>query len=109
MKLADLKTAKGTCVACKAFTAECLVPVGEAAVPMCWLCAHHVIDHDTLVHEALEARCECTPEDVYPASVLAKRHGIPSTVAGRSRFNDLQRRYAKHLPFITRSTRLLRS
>lgn len=54
------------CVACKAFRAECVVPVGEASAPMCWLCAHHVVDHECPPHKAMTAECECAPELIYP-------------------------------------------
>jgi hypothetical protein len=66
-----------TCVACKAFKAECQVPVGEGSAAMCWLCAHHVVDHETPVHEAATAECECDPKDIYPAEVQRFRmqHG----------------------------------
>lgn len=79
MSLADLrepkhpKTGKRVCVACQAFVAECMAPVGDGSAPMCWLCAHHVVDHDVPLHEAAEARCECTPEQVYPVRVLQQR------------------------------------
>ena len=61
---------KKACAACKAFAPECLVPVGEEAVPMCWLCAHHVVDHETPVHAAPEARCECLPHQIYPGRAV---------------------------------------
>lgn len=54
------------CMACNAFRAECLVPVGEASAPMCWLCAHHVVDHECALHEAATAECECLPHEIYP-------------------------------------------
>lgn len=68
-----VKKRKRVCVACKAFVAECFAPVDGEALPMCWLCAHHVVDHETPLHEAAEARCECTPDQVYPASVIRER------------------------------------
>jgi hypothetical protein len=79
MSLADLRLVKHpargpkVCVACKAFVAECNAPVGEGSAPMCWLCAHHVVDHNVPLHEAAEARCECTPEQIYPVRVLKGR------------------------------------
>lgn len=69
----DAPKKKRTCVACKAFVAECNAPVGEGSAAMCWLCAHHVVDHGTPVHEAAEARCECTPDMIYPQRVLQER------------------------------------
>lgn len=54
------------CVACKAFLAECFVPVGEASAQMCWLCAHAVADHDCAPHAAATHECECAPWQIYP-------------------------------------------
>lgn len=54
------------CVACKSFRAECLVPVGEASAPMCWVCAHHVVEHDCKLEGVIEAWCECSPLSIYP-------------------------------------------
>lgn len=54
------------CVACQAFAAECEAPIDEGSAPMCWLCAHHVVDHGVTLHEAAEARCECLPHQIYP-------------------------------------------
>ncbi len=58
------------CAACATFVPECLVPVGEAAVPMCWSCAHHVTEHDASLHDAPTGECECHPSEIYPADVL---------------------------------------
>lgn len=54
------------CVACKGYRAECVVPVGEASAPMCWLCAHHVVDHGVAPELATTAECECLPHQIYP-------------------------------------------
>lgn len=62
-----------TCIACKAFRAECEVPYDNGTWPMCWLCAHQVVDHGTMLFEAVTAECECLPEAIYPASVIALR------------------------------------
>jgi hypothetical protein len=64
--------AKEACAACEAFAPECLVPVGDAAVPMCWLCAHHVVEHNTAPHHAYAAECECTPQEIYPHRVFTR-------------------------------------
>ena len=115
MKIDDLGIAEKStvCAACEAFVAECLTPVGEGSAPMCWLCAHHVVEHNCPVREAATAECECTPDEVYPVSVLKARQQVVPIVTeamlGRTRLNDLQRRYAKHIPFIQRTTRLKRS
>lgn len=68
---------KEVCAACETFTPELLVPVGDAAVPMCWLCAHHVVEHGTAPHHAHAAECECTPQEIYPDRVF----NIPSESA----------------------------
>lgn len=75
MSLASLRAPRTqrSCVACKAYVAECMVPVGEGSAAMCWLCAHHVVDHETPVHEAMTAECECTPDKIYPVRVLQQR------------------------------------
>ncbi len=54
------------CASCESFAPECLVPIGDAAVPMCWLCAHHVVEHGCAPHRALTAECECLPHEIYP-------------------------------------------
>lgn len=76
VKVADLKPfhepvrVKDACGACGTFAPECLVPVGELAVPMCWLCAHHVVEHDAPLAAAHCAECECTPREIYPHRVF---------------------------------------
>lgn len=57
---------KQSCRACKSFAPEVLVPDGDEAVPMCWLCAHHVVDHDASMQAAPSAECECLPHQIYP-------------------------------------------
>ena len=54
------------CVACSGFRAECMAPVGEDSAPMCWLCAHHVVDHGCSMQGASTAECECAPHEIYP-------------------------------------------
>lgn len=74
MKLSDLKRVpppppapeRKLCAACKGLAAECYCPVGEASAPMCWLCAHHVVDHGAELYEAATAECECLPHQIYP-------------------------------------------
>lgn len=76
------------CAACKAFAAECLVPVGDDAVPMCWLCAHHVVDHDTPIEGACEGECDCRPHQIYPDSSLmtpARQADFSAAIARRGR------------------------
>lgn len=48
------------------FAPELLVPMGDEAVPMCWLCAHHVVEHETPMDQTSDARCECLPWEIYP-------------------------------------------
>lgn len=68
------------CPACRTFAPECLVP-GEMfgksgeAVPMCWLCAHAVVEHAGTLEDAHErvASCKCSAHDIYPADVISRR------------------------------------
>jgi hypothetical protein len=59
---------KPACDCCKAFAPECLVPMGDGAMKMCWLCAHAVVEHDVPVDSALHHRCKCSAQDIYPAT-----------------------------------------
>ena len=40
---------------------------------MCWICAHHVIEHGWAINEALDAKCGCLPEAIYPEKMIAAR------------------------------------
>ena len=67
---------KPTCFACKAGAPECWVPLPSALggpQPMCWICAHHVVEHDMSPEHAHCGECEHTPAEIYPRSVLAAR------------------------------------
>lgn len=57
-----------TCVACKHWQPEVQVPEGSGSVGMCWLCAHHVVDHGATFAGAPHAQCECLPTEIYPRS-----------------------------------------
>ena len=72
-KVQQRKIGPKICVACKSFRAECHAPIGEDSAALCWLCAHHVVDHEAALHEAATAQCECTPDQVYPAWVMHER------------------------------------
>lgn len=61
------------CVACRTMRAECEAPVGEGTAPMCWVCAHHVVQHGATLEEALEYECDCSPWEIYPDDVLELR------------------------------------
>lgn len=54
------------CACCNAFRAECLLPVGEGAIPACWLCAHAVAEHECAPSDAYTHECECLPGEIYP-------------------------------------------
>ena len=61
-------TEKPACAACKAFRPEVEAPTPEGgALPMCWLCAHHFVEHEVSLQDAPSARCECLPSEIYPA------------------------------------------
>lgn len=80
------------CVACKGFRAECIVPVGEGSAPMCWLCAHHVADHECAIHDAATAECECLPHEIYPGRQAPT---VDELIAERMRFQHGDVDYTK--------------
>lgn len=61
------------CCGCDAFKAEVLVPHGEGAIAMCWLCAHAHVDHEVPISKCLGHECECPPEAVYPERMIKAR------------------------------------
>ncbi len=71
---------KQACRACKTFVPELLVPMGDEAVPMCWLCAHHVVEHEASMQAAPSACCECSHNEIFPAGHPRYR-GALATVA----------------------------
>lgn len=79
------------CAACKAFKAECTAPVGEGSAALCWLCAHHVVDHDCSLEAAVTHECECLPHEIYPGRVDPRPRvdvlwgGQPVTIIGDER------------------------
>lgn len=58
---------------------------GEA-VPMCWLCAHAVIEHGGTLEDAHErvAVCKCSAHDIYPADVISRRAATIYTIPSES-------------------------
>lgn len=64
---------KPVCFACKLWAPDCWVPLPAGSQPMCWICAHHVVEHDMAPEHAQAGECECTPAEIYPQSVLAAR------------------------------------
>lgn len=64
---------KPSCASCKAFAPDCIVPVGDGGYPMCWLCAHHVVEHEVCVEHAFVGECDCGPDDIYPEHVISGR------------------------------------
>ncbi len=74
---------KPKCASCEVFQPEVLVPMGEGSLSMCWLCAHHVVEHNTSVQHARVGQCECSLEEIYPQRVLEARNSYaPSKFAG---------------------------
>lgn len=71
------------CVNCKAFAPECMVPHGDygSVLPMCWLCAHVVTEHDAVLYADV-CDCGCTAEQIYPPDVLARRGRPQEAVSG---------------------------
>lgn len=46
---------------------DVVVPLGEGAINLCWLCAHHHVDHGVPLSQcATSERCEHTPDEIYP-------------------------------------------
>lgn len=78
-------TKPDVCVACNAFLAECYAPVGDSSAPMCWLCAHHVIDHGVEPEHAPWAECECNRSQIYPMHVLQRQ-----SAAGLIRYSGVE-------------------
>lgn len=72
---APVPAEKPLCAGCKAWAVECLMPHGEGAIGMCWLCAHAAIAHDCPLRRTAKHECECAPEEIYPQSVIARRRG----------------------------------
>lgn len=54
------------CAACKGMRAECVAPIGESSAALCWLCAHHVVDHECTLESAVTNECDCLPHEIYP-------------------------------------------
>lgn len=61
------------CASCRAFKPECLLPDGDAAVPLCWVCAHHVAEHGSSVAHAYVQQCSCLPREIFPMAVITAR------------------------------------
>ncbi len=57
------------CRSCKAMAGEVHTPVGDGALLLCYLCAHDVTVHGTIVGEP-GIGCACRRDEVYPARVL---------------------------------------
>lgn len=70
--LVSVPVVKPVCRACQTFAPDCLAPVGDGALPMCWLCAHHVVDHGAEVDAAVHGECDCAPQDIYPWRALGR-------------------------------------
>ncbi len=73
------------CEACGAFTPECVVPEGGGTLALCWLCAHAHVDHGCPLGSCAVHECECLPEDIYPAKVLADRRAASCAIEERER------------------------
>lgn len=53
---------KPSCTSCKTFAPECLV----AGKPVCWVCAHHVVEHHAALEHAYVGECACPAHEIYP-------------------------------------------
>jgi hypothetical protein len=97
---------KPVCAACKSWTPEVTVPVGDGAIDLCWLCAHHHVDHGASLRQAPEARCECTAAEIYPAEYRPRKVArVVTKVANRGEAiahlvaNGMSRQQAKAQTF----------
>ena len=61
------------CAGCGAFQPDCLVPHGEGAIAMCWMCAHAHVDHGCALDDTAKHECECLPEAIFPERVIKAR------------------------------------
>ena len=61
------------CAGCGAFQPQCLVPDGEGALAMCWLCAHAHVDHGCALDATAVHECECLPEAIFPERLIKER------------------------------------
>jgi len=50
------------------FQADCLVPDGDGAVAMCWMCAHYATEHPEAPPRA--PLCDCAYGEIYPKDVI---------------------------------------
>lgn len=73
-------TPRPACKSCGVFCPEVMVPASnDAAIAMCWLCAHAVVDHGASPHPEdgeimiMINTCRCEPAMVYPSHVLELR------------------------------------
>jgi hypothetical protein len=55
------------CAACSTFRPEVVVSTTpDTHAALCWICAHHVVEHGAPVAHARVGECECAPEAIYP-------------------------------------------
>lgn len=72
---------KPACASCKAMAPECLVPVDDGALAMCWVCAHMVTQHDAKLG-ATAHDCGCSSEKIYPHDYRARFARPQAPVSG---------------------------
>jgi hypothetical protein len=72
---------KPACASCKVMSPECLVPVGDGALAMCWVCAHMVTEHDAKLG-ATARNCGCSSEEIYPPDYRARFARPQAPVSG---------------------------
>lgn len=82
------------CASCKALAPECIVPVGDGAVPMCWLCAHAVTEHDAEVGAPV-VECGCNSEQIYPADYRAKFARPQAPISGELTYQEAGQRVVR--------------
>jgi len=96
------------CLACKVFRAECVTTVGT----MCWICAHHIVEHGCKLEDTCEARCECLPGDIYPnrsqPPLELEGFGVLSLTSKAETIEQLNEDLASRLVVVPRKRRSFR-
>lgn len=80
--LGDLPRVSKQRCRCGVMMADCFVPVGDEAVPACWICAHDYVEHDRPLGGGTSGvPCSCAKEDIYPTDVLEARAAAVTATA----------------------------
>lgn len=62
------------CENCNAFAPDCMAPVDERTLALCWFCAHMVTEHEHEVGTIIDASvCTCAESDIFPPDIAELR------------------------------------